>query len=296
MNGVIWGGIGALTIGLGDFIARFTTRALGPLRALFGVTLISSLVLVIYAWATDMSFGSDPYAWAMAMLSGVLNLLGLLCLYAALARGPISVASPIVAAHPAIVVMMTVPLGIIPTPAQWFGIILILVGAMAVGAQGRHSLNSEDGQKVSIVPTLLLATASMFLIAGRLFSAQEASVLLGPGQVTLISRLVPLVLLTLAISIALIRRQIPGLVPIKWWPLVSLHGIIETIGIAAVLIGSVGIGRAIAPVVFSAFTAVTVLLARIFLKEKVSLGQWGAILVIIAGISVLAVAAQNPAN
>jgi len=76
-------------------------------------------------------------------------------------------------------------------------------------------------------------------------------------------------------------------------PLVALHGVIETIGIAAVLIGSVGVGRAIAPVVFSAFTAVTVILARLFLKEKVSPGQWAAILVIIAGIGLLAFAGGN---
>jgi drug/metabolite transporter (DMT)-like permease len=53
------------------------------------------------------------------------------------------------------------------------------------------------------------------------------------------------------------------------------------------LAGSQGLRATVVVVIASAFSAVTILLARIFLREAVSRTQWLGIAIIIAGVMIL---------
>ena len=286
MIGVFWGLVGAVGIGTGDFIAWFTSRRFGVLFAVFSANLMGSIFLGVglYFWGGIPEAGVR--AWGLAILSGIFGLAGLSMLYLALARGPVAIASPVVAAHPALVALFWGFLGISPLVLQWIGIIITLTGAVSLGAMAQRRQSDYTPEHVWV--TFGIAFAAMLVIAARLIVAQEAAVELGATLATLISRVVP-VCIILIILVARLARGGGGLegLTMFWVILLIFHGILETGGSWAVLAGSQGVGRAVAPVVFSAFTAITVLLARIILKEPVRYPQWGAIGTIIAGIAVL---------
>ncbi len=77
------------------------------------------------------------------------------------------------------------------------------------------------------------------------------------------------------------------MVPLRWWPLLGLQGLLDGSGYLALLAGSEGPGSAIVVVVASGFSAVTVLLARVFLREPMTWGQWAGIVLVVGGVAVL---------
>ena len=62
-----------------------------------------------------------PSLW-LAALSGVCFALGTLALYAALARGPISIVAPVAGSYPALAVIFAMVQGARPSLAQWLAI------------------------------------------------------------------------------------------------------------------------------------------------------------------------------
>jgi drug/metabolite transporter (DMT)-like permease len=84
-----------------------------------------------------------------------------------------------------------------------------------------------------------------------------------------------------------LQRRSP-LSPLSWWPLLLVQGGLDAGGMLCLLLGSGGDDSAIAAVVASGFGAVTVLLARQFLKEPMSRLQWLGVALVFSGGAVLA--------
>ncbi len=77
------------------------------------------------------------------------------------------------------------------------------------------------------------------------------------------------------------------MIPLRWWPLLGLQGLLDGGAYLALLAGSEGPGSAVTVVVASGFGAVTVLLARVFLREAMTWGQWAGIVLVVGGVAVL---------
>jgi drug/metabolite transporter (DMT)-like permease len=71
------------------------------------------------------------------------------------------------------------------------------------------------------------------------------------------------------------------------WKIVALIGFLDTGGLVAVARGAHGDQTAIVGVLSSLFSAVTVLLAWIFLRERLAASQWIGIVGILAGVALL---------
>jgi drug/metabolite transporter (DMT)-like permease len=85
----------------------------------------------------------------------------------------------------------------------------------------------------------------------------------------------------------LVVRGRPVLVPAPWrWP-VAAQGTLDGGAYLALFAAAHGPGSVIAAVVASSFAAVTVVLARVVLKEPMSSAQWAGIALIVAGVGVL---------
>ena len=82
-------------------------------------------------------------------------------------------------------------------------------------------------------------------------------------------------------------RRRPPVMQRRWWPLLALQGLLDGAGYLALLVGSEGPGSAVAVVVASAFGAVTVVLARLFLREAMTWPQWVGIALVVGGVAVL---------
>lgn len=278
-------GLGAACVwGAGDFIARFTSRELGPARSLFGALLTGSLLFSFFVPFTSDPLVPSPSALACSLAGGTLNMIGLHVFYAALARGPVTVVAPIVAIHPAIAVALLVGLGIQPGLAQWLGMGLTLSGLFlltrSVAVTGRFP--EMDGAYLRHTVRLSLLASLMFGI--QIVVMQEARASYGPFSTTWLTRLVSLAALVLWAGL----RGRFLLFPWRAAPLVILQGLLDASGAFFMLAGSIGDDRAVVAVVGSSFAAITVLLARFVLREAITPFQWLAIGVVFAGIALLA--------
>ena len=100
------------------------------------------------------------------------------------------------------------------------------------------------------------------------------------------SRVLPLAGFVLILALLLIQG-VPLRIPSEWLPFVGLQGSLDAIGYFAFLAGATTAAPHVTMVVASAFSVVTVLLARLIIQEPVSRGQWTAIALIAAGTAVL---------
>ena len=137
MSPALWGGVSALGFGGADFMGRFSSRAIGYASACLGVVMAGAVVLTAWVWITDAPLvWTTSHLWLLAV-NGVFTTITTLPLYKGLARGPVSIVAPIVAAHPALVVALAVVLGSRPSAVQWGAMGLTLVGALVIARAAR---------------------------------------------------------------------------------------------------------------------------------------------------------------
>src|SRR5262245_62461533 len=98
----------ALSLGAADFMARFSTRALGALLNYTYVLLIGAIGTTLWLLATDQVLVWSPLGVAIAILHGVCVALMCVLLCIGIARGTIAVVAPMVDAHPSHVLANTV--------------------------------------------------------------------------------------------------------------------------------------------------------------------------------------------
>lgn len=285
MNPALWGTATAFGWGTADFIARFTGRSLGHASALLGMLVVGALALSAF---TLLSGAELVWDWSGAWLllaSGVGVMVATLLLYQGLARGPVSIVAPIVGSYPGLVVAIAVVLGARPNGLQWAAMVVVMAGVIVVA---RSASAFEDQSDTTTRPelrkTVLIALASSVGFALAISAGQTATPIYGELQTVWIARLVSLAAL---LPLFLLPRYELSL-PVRWWPVLAAQGLLDSGAYLALFAGSHGAGAEIAAVTASGFGAVTVILARVFLREAMTKTQWGGIFLIFAGVAVLA--------
>jgi len=271
----------ALGLGIADFMGRFSARALGA-------TLTYAAVLLVGAAAASIGLlaSGEPIIWsamgcAIAVAHGVFVAVMCILLYMGMARGPIAVVAPIVAAHPVLVLAVNVTMGVRPSLLQWAAIAGVIVGSIIIarGAIAEPDRPTQRSNRLSV----LIASGACLAYAALVLTGQAAAPLIGELQTMWIGRCAGLVFI--AILLALQRH--PLRIPARWMPYVGLQGLLDTAGYFTFLAGANTAAPHITMVVASAFSVVTVLLARLVIHEPVSKMQWGAIALIALGTAAL---------
>jgi len=284
MDPALWGAITAVSWGTADFIARYTSRAMGTTAALVGMLLVSGLGLTLLAWDDIAGLTWHATGGPLALAGGLGITLATLLLYLGLARGPVTVVAPIAACYPAIAMLLAVARGARPGAIEWLAMATVLAGAIAVG---RFAAEAEDGVDtysrghVRTSAWIGFAAATGFAVAVML--AQEAATIHGELPTLWIARWTGFGCLVL---ILLARRRRVRL-PVRWWPVLALQGLLDSAAYVALFIPAGQPGAAMAVVVSSGFSAVTVLLARTILREAMRWPQWAGIAAIVGGVAVL---------
>ena len=339
MGGVLWGCLSALCLGSADFMARFGTRALGARSVYLVVLAIGGTVLTVVVLVSGTPIVRSPPGLALSALHGLSVVVMSVLLYTALARGPISMVAPIVAAHPVLVLAFAVATGQRPSFAQWLAMAAIVAGVVAVARFARAGPGEADasppgwrttaprgealcgGPRACVadprdsaksVPakaetgnpreskdcggplssedpaarrtTLAIAAGASVAHALIIISGQAAVPYMGELQTTWIGRLTGLVALLILFAV---RRERPRCER-SWLPFLLLLGLLDTSGYLALFTGSTGSHPEATAVAASTFGVVTVVLARIVLREPITWRQWGAIALVFSGVAALA--------
>lgn len=283
MNAALLGGLTAICWGGADFIARFSGRALGHYSALLGVLVAGSIGLTIYALVIGM-----PVIWNLSdtwllALSGITVMLATLLLYEALARGPVSVVAPIAGSYPAFSMLVAVAMGVRPEPQDWIAIAIVMAGVFTVAryAGGSEPTHNDPAYNRR---TILIALSAALVFSMVVLTGQESAIVFGELQTTLFGRIIGVAVL---IPIIFFRKDASFNLPIRWWPLIALQAALDSTAYVSLFAAGHYPNSVYAAVTASTFGAVTVLLARVFLKENITLPQWAGVIAIFAGAAAL---------
>lgn len=274
----------ALCWSVHDCVARSYAGRIGPYRMAFLVVLTGALLLLPIVLWRNVIWQAEGWAIGYALALGGVYALALGGLFKAFSLAPVSIVGPTTAAYPALVVLWGLFHGLSPTLVEWAGVVLVLAGAITVGASG-----PVEGGRASIAPGQVGMAVLAILSANAGFASavilgQAASVSMGEVETTFVSRF-PAALLLAPLLAGDVRRQ-------GSWP---RRGTLAVIAMAALDVGAVtavnGAGhfpeKEFAAMGVSAYGGLAVLVAMIFLREKVTRGQWLGIAMIVVGITCL---------
>ena len=280
-----WGAGCALAWGVSDIIARFAGRSVGVLVATCTMMTLGAVLIASIMAATGEPFDwrPDGLHWLFGIGAG--TVLGSIAFYHAVTHGPVSLASPVVACYPAIAVPISVALGARPDPLHWGAMVATMAGVWVVA----RATPGGDGAAPEYAPAVIRRTILYSLVAAATFAASltaadRAIDIYGPWQTVLVVRLIGFVALT---AIVLGRRERVRF-PVRAWPVLAAFGVLDTTGHLLLYTG-LGLPHGEFAIVASVgYTVVTVVLARIFLREPVSPLQWGGVGLVVGGVGILA--------
>ena len=300
MEGAFWGLGAAFGFGVGDFIARFTSRRMGAELSLLVVIFLGFAGFSVWLFWHEANLLQEgnfrnfltSIGLPLAIASGATNVFGLLALYKALARGPVSLAAPIVSAYPAVVLLYLLPFGFVPGAIHLFGIVATLGGVAVLSRLAQPQKQGREGSpQESLVPTIRISLISMCLIALGVLLSQEVALLHGPVLSTWAMRGFGF-LFILACVLFFHRDDLASgsLAPRGIRIALIVQAALEAGGSLCLLLSSEGDGRPLAAVFASTFAVVVVLLGWIVLRERITFAQWISMAVILLGVMILSAA------
>ena len=258
--------LSALSFGIGDFLARFSSREVGFKNSLFWMLIVGAIFyLILFTFFGD-SLKPNPIGLSNSFLSGILIMFGLLCLYRGLQMGPVSIVAAITASNPLIVFLIRYALGSEPTLLQWLSTLVVISGAILVSFSANSFQESLGLTKKQIKESVIISfMASITLALGLIFS-QEATNTLEPLETVIYIRFFSL----LGISSILFFTKSKITLTKKAIPILFFQGILETSGYFCLVSAYIFDKASIAVVISSGFGLVTIILARLILKEQIS--------------------------
>jgi drug/metabolite transporter (DMT)-like permease len=307
---IILGLTGALCWGGADFAARFASRRVGAYRTLFFMQFFGFIALSVYLKFRGGFFeGIAPgwHPWALAALAGVINMIASLSLYYSFQIGVMSVVGPVSSAYPALTVALAIASGERITALRGVGLAVTLVGVIlaattftpsAASPANASPTNAGPANKSDVKESSGKETAHLSKGVGwALLAALGFGVLfwflgfyvvpaVGPTISVWVIRLTSFSVLALAAIPAGQGLKLPS--GSVWWLLAAV-GFLDT---AAFVANNAGLHTgqvSVVSVLASLYGAVTVLLAWIFLREKLERSQWLGIVLIFAGIVLVSI-------
>jgi drug/metabolite transporter (DMT)-like permease len=303
---IILGLTGAISWGAADFAARLASRQVGAYRTLFFMQFFGFLALSVYLKSTGgFSHGVAPgwQPWVMAVAAGLLNMLASLALYHSFEHGTMSIVGPVSSSYPALTVALALLSGerIHAVRATGLGVTLLGVILAATSfAQSKPMPAQNDPQHTTAASAAETNSSRAHLSTGvgwAICAALGFGVLfwflgfhvvpaVGSAVSVWVMRLTALVSLSLAAAPAGQTLRLPrGSV---WWLLLAV-GILDT---AAFVANNAGLSTgqvSVVSVLASLYGAFTVLLAWIFLRERLERSQWLGIVLIFIGIVLVSI-------
>jgi drug/metabolite transporter (DMT)-like permease len=292
--GILLGLLTALAWGCSDFIARFAARRIGALRTTFYMQLSGLVLLTIFlrwigGWGHLMD-GSGWRPWAWGALAGLVNGISTLSLYRSFELGKLAVVAPVSCSYPVLTIVFSWMSGEHLTLLRFAGIVLVLAGIVVVVRGEAVQPETSDASSATTEKKAGSGIGWAFLAAlgfGVLFWLLGARVVPRVGFASAVWMIRLTCVVFTAAAILLFRQPItlPRRGPVSGWILGM--GVLDT---GAFVLNNLGMQLeqiSVVSVLASVYGAVTVILAAIFLDERLSVAQMCGVVSIFAGVALL---------
>lgn len=280
MTSLSLGLIAALCWGLHDITIRYLSRTVPLMAALLVVLTVGALFQTGVILSRGEGFAVSSTAAGYAVGAGLAFLAASVGLYFAFERGPVRLVAPIIAGFPILSITFAVLGGSTITLLQGGAVLAIVFGVGIVAALSDHS----DEAIPPIGPTIALAAFSAAGFASTFKLGHIAAELSGELPTTLVTRLTALGVL---LAFLLVRRMPlwPGRRALL--PLCAM-GLLDGVALLSIMSAAALPHPEYASVASSLFGLLTILLAWVLLRERMTASQWGGCLIAFAGVGYLA--------
>jgi len=273
----------AVGYGTGDFLARQASHRIGHLRVLFYLEAFGLAMLLPLAFVLERG-GWDPAdPWALLALLGLVNLVASLFLYRAFELGVLSVVSPVASSYPAVTAALAfLFLAERPGPLATAGIGIVLGGVLVLSRSRGHPDTPAPRDARAGLASAFVAFAGYGVFYFALAYFVEA---IGPVTAAALVRGVGAAVL-LAVSVR--GPRLAARPPRDLWGHVLGIAVLDEVAFLAYNVGIVDGSVAIIGTLSGLFSAVTVMLAAVVLRERLTRVQYGAIAGLLVGVVLMA--------
>ena len=272
------GMIAACAWGVHDFCIRFVSQRGGILPAIATVMVGGALFLLPISGAFGNWSAMTLQSFGLSVISGAVYLVGCISLYKAFGIGPVRLVAPIVGSYPILSIGWAALMGQPVLWDQWLAVGCVIMGVAIVGMLSDHS-ESDGSQRAAIGWSLVGAGGFAMAFAVGHLATQVGSEL----PVILVTRLTAatgaIILLALSSGAKIPERSA--------WPLLALMSLLDALALGIVIAAGNLHRPEFAAVAASTFGIITIILAWLFLKERMTGGQWFGVAVCFLGIGYL---------
>jgi drug/metabolite transporter (DMT)-like permease len=274
-------GLGAaLSWGTMDVATALASRRLGSLKVTAGIQVVGAVLLVALAIGQDTSLPSDPLVLAAAGLLGIVGAAAYLSYFTGLRIGPISLVAGVVAAYGGLTVVLAVLVrGESLTSVQALGAAVATIGVVltAVAFDGGIRATRLAG------PGVIFAVMALLLFAVMTVGLAEAIDRSGWLEVLVVSRIVNSVVSIGAVVVltSFAHPRLRAIVQVDTiavartsWAIVVIAGLLDVVGLIVFAIGLEQAETWLVGLVSSFGPAFTILIAVLFLGERLRRAQW----------------------
>lgn len=265
MLSILFGLTSAAGWGAGDFIGGLAARRTGAQRAVFygeivGIFVLFGILAIVREPLPEMR------VWLFALVAGALGTIGLILLYHSMTLGLMSIATPVSALLAAV---LPVFVGMVRDGFPgWltffgFGFALLAVWMISQGEDGVTDLLAH----ISDLKLPLLAGLCFGLYFVVMHEATREGATLWP---MVASRSGGLILVGLYLLVTRTSLSVTSTA----WPYIVANGIFDIAGNGFFILAAQAGRLDVASVLGSLYPGGTVILALIFLKERLSRAQW----------------------
>ncbi len=268
----------ALAWGIHDLCVRQVSQGTGIFASLLAVLVFGTiLVAPVSLWAWDHPRGD--MALPLGLASGVLFGLAAIAHYKAFSIGPVRLVAPIIGAYPALSVGWAVYSGTPVSGLQWLAVLTIIAGVGYVARSSDHGDGAGTTGSAILWSVLAGSGFAVTFAVGQAAAAEGGELaLLAPTRIAAF---------VTVLTIALLGR-VPiwaGSAQIK---VLALMGFLDAIALGSVLSAGSFPNPELASVLAATFGLITVLLAALFLRERMTAAQWAAVMIVFVAIGYLA--------
>jgi drug/metabolite transporter (DMT)-like permease len=284
MIALLLGLVAALCWSVHDLVARVYAPRIGPFRVAFWVVVSGAVLLTAIILWRGRIWSAEWHAISLALAMGVVYAGALGGLLKAFSLAPVSIVGPFTAGYPALIVLWGFLHGLSPSLVQWLAVAMIIIGAVIVGRAG-----PSDGGLAAVpegkVPTVIISSVIAVLgFAAAVVLGQAATPGLGEYETTFLSRFPAASILALAmLKESSTAQRLTG----REWLAATSMGAMDVVAVTSINVSAFYPGKELGAMAISGYGALAALLAMLFLKEHVALGQWFGIGMIVVGVCII---------
>lgn len=280
MGALTLGLIAAFSWGLHDICVRRVSQNTPLMASLLMVLVAGTVLQAAIMGATNGFAAVSGTAVGYSALAGILFLVASLALYGAFQRGPVKLVSPIIASYPILSVAWAMVLGTPISALEWLAVVGIIIGVSVVAILSDHDADETP----PIGPTIAYSLLAAVGFAGTFAAGQGAAAIADDMPTILITRCVAIVLLVGLMA----AKSLPFWPGRAALPVLAVMGTLDAIALICVLSAGGLPDAQYASVAASVFGLLTIVMAWAFLKERMTMPQWGGVALSFAGIGYLA--------